>query len=307
MDFIKTRKIFYALSGIVIIGSFLAMMILGFKWGIDFTGGTLWEIKVDHLDNQIIEQILMTLNKANLEGVSSQTTNDNTLILRFRTISEKQHQELLSQLKTQIPSLEEKKFESLGPAISKELLKKSFWAVIFVFLGILLYLIYAFRQASYNIPSYKYGVLAILALFHDITVITGFLVIMGKLKGWELNSDFLVALLVVAGYSVHDTIVVYDRIRENLKTNALLSKKEDKTDLAVLINTSIHQTLVRSLNTSLTTLFPLFALYFWGPSSMVILVSAMIVGIITGTYSSIFIASALLYDWSKAKEKKRSD
>ncbi|MFA5392229.1 MAG: protein translocase subunit SecF [Candidatus Paceibacterota bacterium] len=299
MDFIKTRKIFYVFSGIMILCSFLMIIIFGFKWGIDFTGGSLWEIKAPNLNVQTSQQILFFLNTQEIGQVTTQITNDNSLILRFQNISEEKHQELLNNLKTQIPSLEEKKFDSLGPAIGQELIKKSIWAVILVFAGIFLYLIYAFRHASYDIPSYKYGLLAILALLHDLTVICGFLFLMGKIKGWELNSDFLVALLVVAGYSVHDTIVVYDRIRENLKFNALKVNKGERITLAEIINKSINQTLLRSLNTSLTTLFPLIALYFVGPNSIKILASAMTVGIIVGTYSSIFIASSLLYDWSK--------
>jgi len=299
MDFIKTRKIFYVFSGIIIISSLLVIVIFGFKWGIDFTGGSLWEIEIPNLNTQISQQILSFLNTQGIGQVTSQITSDKSLILRFQNISEEKHQELLDSLKTQIISLEEKKFDSIGPAIGKELIKKSLWAVILVFAGILLYLTYAFRQASYNIPSYKYGFLAILALLHDLIFICGFLFLMGKIQGWELNSDFLVALLVVAGYSVHDTIVIYDRIRENLKLNALQTNKGERITIAELINKSIHQTLLRSLNTSLTTLFPLIALYIIGPSSITVLASAMIVGIIVGTYSSIFIASPLLYDWSK--------
>ena len=299
MDFIKTRKIFYVFSGIIIISSLLVIVIFGFKWGIDFTGGSLWEIEIPNLNTQTSQQILSFLNTQGIGQVTSQITSDKSLILRFQNISEEKHQELLDSLKTQIISLEEKKFDSIGPAIGKELIKKSLWAVILVFAGILLYLTYAFRQASYNIPSYKYGFLAILALLHDLIFIGGFLFLMGKIQGWELNSDFLVALLVVAGYSVHDTIVVYDRIRENLKLNALQTNKGERITIAELINKSIHQTLLRSLNTALTTLFPLIALYFAGPNSIKVLASAMIVGIIVGTYSSIFIASPLLYDWSK--------
>ncbi len=299
MDFIKTRKIFYILSGSIIIISILAIIISGFKWGIDFTGGSLWEIKVSDLNTQTSQQILSFLNTQEIGQITSQIASDNSLILRFQNISEEKHQELLNNLKTQIVSLEEKKFDSLGPAIGKELMKKSIWAVILVFAGILLYLTYAFRHASFDIPSYKYGFLAILALLHDLTFICCFLFLMGKIKSWELNSDFLVALLVVAGYSVHDTIVVYDRIRENLKLNALLANKGERITLAEIINKSIHQTLLRSLNTSLTTLFPLIALYFAGPNSIKVLASAMIVGIIVGTYSSIFIAPPLLYDWRR--------
>jgi len=301
MDFIKTRKIFYVFSGIIIISSLLVIVIFGFKWGIDFTGGSLWEIEIPNLNTQTSQQILSFLNTQGIGQVTSQITSDNSLILRFQNISEEKHQELLDSLKTQIISLEEKKFDSIGQDIGKDLIKKSLWAVILVFAGILLYLTYAFRQASYNIPSYKYGFLAILALLHDLIFICGFLFLMGKIQGWELNSDFLVALLVVAGYSVHDTIVVYDRIRENLKLNALQTNKGERITIAELINKSIHQTLLRSLNTALTTLFPLIALYFAGPNSIKVLASAMIVGIIVGTYSSIFIASPLLYDWQGKK------
>lgn len=299
MNFIKTRKIFYVFSGVIIVSSLLLIFSFGFKWGIDFTGGSLWEIKVSDLNTQTSQQIISFLNTQGIGQITTQITDDNSLILRFQNISEEKHQELLNNLKTQIPSLEEKKFDSLGPAIGKELIKKSIWAVILVFAGILLFLTYAFRHASYDISSYKYGLLAILALLHDLTFICCFLFLMGKIKGWELNSDFLVALLVVAGYSVHDTIVVYDRIRENLKLNTLLTNKRGRIALAEIINKSIHQTLLRSLNTSLTTVFPLIALYFIGPNSIKVLASAMTVGIIVGTYSSIFIAPPLLYDWSK--------
>jgi len=299
MDFIKTRKIFYGLSGIIIISSLLMMVIFGFKWGIDFTGGSLWELQSSDFNNKTIEDIKNILNTQGIGQISFQTTGEQGIILRFASISEEEHQELLTALKNQIPSLEERAFNSIGPAIGKNLLQKTIWAVILVFSGILLYLIYAFRHTSFGIASYKYGILAIVALLHDITIITGFLVLMGKLAGWELNSDFIVALLVVAGYSVHDTIVVYDRIRENLKITNLKTRNITKDNLVTIINDSIHQTLVRSLNTSITTILPLIALLIVGPFSMRILVSAMMVGVTVGTYSSIFIASALLYDWRK--------
>lgn len=292
MDFIKNRKIFYGISGIIMIISLLSLLIFGFKLGIDFTGGALWEISTAGDINQSIEKIKNYLEENGISQINVQTTSENSLILRFPNISEKKHIQLFEGLKQQNPSIEERRFESIGPSIGEELKTKSIWATILVFLGILIYLWYAFRHSSFKIPSYRYGILAILVLMHDAIFIMGLFSILGKLWGWEVNSDFLVALLVVVGYSVHDSIVVFDRIRENLRLKT-------KETLENIINLSIQQTLVRSLNTSLTTIFPLIALYFFGPLSTKILATAMITGIIIGTYSSICLAAPLLYDWSK--------
>lgn len=297
VDFIKIRKIFYAVSLVMIIFSVLGMIIWGFNWGIDFKGGTLWELKLTNdKDLDIIKQIL---EEDNIKSVIIQKSNNNIVFLKFDTITEEKHQQLLTTFTKQIPQITELSFSSIGPTIGKTLIQKSLWAIILVLLGILLYLIYAFRQASYyHIPSYKYGVLAIIALLHDAIIMVGFLVLFSKLFNWDLNSDFLVAILVILGYSVHDTIVVYDRIRENLKLKALKNIKLDKNNLAQLINLSIKQNFFRALNTSLTTLLPLITLLFWGPDSIKLLTLGMIIGITVGTYSSICIAAALLYDWS---------
>lgn len=295
MDFIKKRKFFYGFSGIMILASLLSLLVWGLNFGIDFTGGSLWELSVTGDISQSTEKINNYLEESDLGQVNVQTTNENSLILRFSNISEEKHVELLEGLKEIIPSIEEKRFESIGPSIGQELKTKSIWAIILVFLGILIYLWYAFRHSSLRVPSYRYGVLAVLVLIHDAIFIIGLFVVLGKFQGWEVNSDFLVALLVVIGYSVHDTIVVFDRIRENFKLKT-------KDSLENIINLSIQQTLVRSLNTSLTTLFPLLTLCFFGPLSIRILVIAMISGVIIGTYSSVFLAAPLLYEWSIKKD-----
>lgn len=294
MNFIQKSKIFYSFSVIVIIISLLSLLIWGFNFGIDFTGGSLWELSVAENINQSTEKINNYLKESDLGQVDIQTTSENSLILRFSNISEEKHIKLLGELKEIIPSIEERRFESIGPSIGQELKTKSIWAIILVFFGILTYLWYAFRHSSLRVPSYRYGILAVLVLMHDAIFIIGLFVILGKFQGWEVNSDFLVALLVVIGYSVHDTIVVFDRIRENFKLKI-------KDSLENIINLSIQQTLVRSLNTSLTTIFPLLTLYFFGPLSIKILVVAMISGVIIGTYSSVFLAAPLLYEWSIKK------
>lgn len=274
--------------------SLLSFLIWGFNFGIDFTGGSLWELTMEKDINQSIEEISGYLSEQDLGQINIQTTGENSIILRFSNIPEEKHIELLKDIEEINPLIKEKRFESIGPSIGGELKAKSVWATILVFTGILLYLWYAFHHFSSAIPSYRYGVLAVLMLMHDALFIVGLFAVLGKFQGWEVNSDFLVALLVVIGYSVHDTIVVFDKIRENLKTRAKESLKD-------IINLSIQQTLMRSLNTSLTTIFPLLTLYFFGPFSIKILVTAMIGGVIIGTYSSVFLAAPLLYDWSKSK------
>jgi len=294
MDFIKKRKIFYGFSGAIMIISLLSLLIWGFNLGIDFTGGSLWELSIRGDINQTTEKITDYLKEKDLGQINVQLTSENSLILRFSSITEEKHIQLFKELKEIIPSIEEKRFESIGPSIGRELKTKSIWATVLVFLGILTYLWYAFRHSSLAMPSYRYGILAVLVLMHDAVFIIGLFSILGKFQGWEVNSDFLVALLVVVGYSVHDTIVVFDRIRQNLRLKT-------KENLENIINFSINQTLLRSLNTSLTTVFPLITLYFLGPLSIKILVTAMIGGVIIGTYSSIFLAAPLLYDWSLRK------
>jgi preprotein translocase subunit SecF len=290
MDFINKRKIFYGFSIAMIVTSFLCLLTFGFNWGIDFTGGSLWELTTADIKNDTIK-IVNYLEDKELGQINVQTTNENSLILRFSNISEEKHVQLFKGLQEKLPLIQERKFESIGPSIGQELKSKSIWAVFLVFFGILAYLSYAFHNSSFRIPSYRYGILAVLVLMHDAVFIIGLFSLLGKLKGWEVNSDFLVALLVVAGYSVHDTIVVFDRVRENIRLKT-------KDNLTQIINLSVNQTLLRSLNTSLTTVFPLIALYFLGPISIKILVIAMISGVIIGTYSSICLAAPLLYDWS---------
>jgi len=291
MDFIKKRKLFYGFSIAMIVGSFVCLLFFGFNLGIDFTGGSLWELTALDIKNDGLSRIVGYLKNEELGQINVQTTNEDSFILRFSNISEEKHVQLFKGLQEIIPSIQERKFESIGPSIGQELKTKSIWAVFLVFFGILTYLWYAFRHSSFRIPSYRYGVLAVSVLMHDAIFIIGLFSLLGKLKGWEVNSDFLVALLVVAGYSVHDTIVVFDRIRENIRLKT-------KENLREIINLGINQTLLRSLNTSLTTVFPLIALYFLGPISIKILVTAMISGVIIGTYSSICLAAPLLYDWA---------
>ena len=291
IDFIKNRKVFYIISGILIISSVFVISFWGLKWGVDFKGGSLWELSVPN-SLTVKDKIADYLQGSSVGQTTVQVTGEGNLIFRFSSISEEKHQQLLQDLKRQFPDLEEKRFESIGPVIGKELTRKMVWAFLLVVLGILLYLSYSFSQSFHNIPSYKYSLLAILCLVHDTLIVVAVFAVLGRFLNWEVNSDFIVAILTVLGYSVHDTIVVYNKVRENLR---LFSKEP----LDVIINKSISQTLIRSINTSLTTIFPLVALFLMGPHSIKALVLAMVVGVITGTYSSLALATSLLYDWSQ--------
>lgn len=295
MDFIKHRKIFYWFSAIIVGISIFSIGFFGFKTGIDFAGGTLWEI--DFVSSSPSSKELLDFFKQYDLESKIQRGEGQIVILRFRNIDEEQHQQVLAALQKKHPSLQERRFESVGPIIGKELQKKAKWAIILVFLSILFYLAWSFRKFSHKINSWKYGSCAILALFHDAFLVAGVFSIFGWWKNWEINADFLVALLVVIGYSVNNTIVVFARLRENLQW-------QTKTDIYQLINQSINQTLRRSLYTSLTTLFPLVVLYFFGPLAIKTLIVAMMIGVVVGTYSSIFLAGPLIFDWQRVPLRK---
>jgi preprotein translocase subunit SecF len=216
------------------------------------------------------------------------------MVLRFRETDEATHQNVVKTLldealKNKI-QFEERRFSSIGPTIGAELKQKSIKAIIIVILGISLYIAWAFRKVSQPINSWRYGVVTLIALFHDLIIPIGLFAYLGHFYGVEVGANFIVALLVILGFSVHDTIVVFDRIRENLKRYSQLN-------FVSLVNQSISETLVRSLNTSLTVLLTLAALYFFGGESLKYFMLALIVGIFSGTYSSIFIAAPLLVTW----------
>jgi len=183
--------------------------------------------------------------------------------------------------------VKEDRFETIGAAVSDQLRRRAVWAIILVNLGIILYVAYAFRKVSKPIASWKYGALAIVALFHDVLLVIGVFSVLGHFMGVEVETDFVVALLTVLGYSVTDTIVVYDRIRENLLHHSA-------ENFAEVVNLGLNETLMRSINTTLTVLLPLFALFFLGGATIHAFALALLIGMASGAYSSIFIASPLL-------------
>jgi len=289
MFIINHRKIFFFISSILIIGSILALIFYGLNLGIDFTGGSLIEGRFENRPE--IDQIKQNLSNFDLGEIVVQPTGDNSVLIRIKDINESVHQEILNSLE----GFKELRFESVGPVIGQELKKKSLYSIIVALIAILIFVALAFRKVSFIVKSYKYGILAIIALFHDILIVLGVFAVLGQFLNVEIGVPFVAALLAILGYSVNDSIVVFDRIRENL----LIS--EHREDIDKLVGKSLKQTLVRSLNTSLTTLLVLLAVLFFGGSTIQYFVLALIIGIIAGTYSSLFIASPLLVEWEKRK------
>ena len=307
LNIIGRKNIFLAVSAVLIGIALVAMVIFGFRQGIDFAGGTLWQFSiasntpsVDDLKSFFSAQGgSASGGKSNLDASDAIVTYDEangSFMARLPDVSEPDHQKLSSLLKTSHPSFEEAGFQSIGPSVGNELRKNAIIAMILVILGISLYVAFAFRKVFQPVSSWAYGFITLLTLFHDVAIPAGLLALLGHYAKIEIDGNFIVALLVVMGFSVHDTIVVFDRIRENL----LLDR--GKTAFPELVNKSVNQTIARSVNTSLTLILVLLALYFAGPASLHYFVLTLLVGVTTGIYSSIFVASPLLVLWQNRKK-----
>jgi len=291
MFIVKYRKFFFTLSALVIGLSFFAMFTKGFNAGIDFKGGSIIEVSYEARPD--FETLKTSLDGAGFTDARVQMAGDKEVIVKTRALSESDRQGLTSAL-SQNGSLkmEEKRFSSIGPTIGKELRSKAWTAIVLVIIGIVLFIAYAFRHVSEPISSWKYGMITTATLLHDIIVPAGVFVWLGK----EVDTLFVVALLSIMGISVHDTIVVFDRIRENLKLKV-------SNDFMTTVGTSLRQTFTRSINTSLTVMFVLATLFFFGPASTKDFSLILWIGIFVGTYSSVFIASPLLVELEKRQNR----
>lgn len=282
--------------------SLFSIFYFGLNLGIDFTGGSLLEIEYlnDRPENSVIKEKISPLNLGN---VSLQPTGDNGLLIRSKDLSEEEHQAILIAL-SETDKIIETRFDSIGPVIGKELAQKSWVAMALVLAMIIFYVAFAFRKVSAGlsktgrgVSSFKYGLMAVVALIHDVTIPAGIFAILGKYFGVEIDILFVTALLTILGFSVHDTIVVFDRVRENLR-NGIGDGFENTVGL------SVNQTITRSINTSLTVLLVLFALFFFGGETTKWFALALIIGVAIGTYSSIFLASPLLVTLWKFQNSK---
>ncbi|MFN7088578.1 MAG: protein translocase subunit SecF, partial [Candidatus Paceibacteria bacterium] len=219
MNIIGRRKIFYVISGTIITLSILSVALFRFRFGIDFLGGTFWELRFDESAagaSTFTHELKNIFSENQIDDLILQKSDTSTFALRLQEISESKHQELLSLIKSRWPDTEELRFETVGPTIGKTLRRKAIQSIVLVLFGISLYIAWAFRKVSRPLTSWKYGVVTVFTLFHDVIAPIGLFSYLGKLGIAEIDSNFIVALLVVMGFSVHDTIVVFDRVRENL-------------------------------------------------------------------------------------------
>lgn len=288
-DIIGKRNIFLIGSGLIVAASLVCVLVFGLKLGIDFAGGTLWQINfkgqpaVSDIKSFFLEQLKQ--DAAVIRGA------DGSFLFRLKNISQAEHQQYGDELRNKFGGFEELSFQSLGPSVGEELRKNALIAVFLVLVAISAYIAFAFRKVSRPVSSWKYGAITLITLFHDIAIPTGVFAALGFSFGAEVDTNFVVALLVVLGFSVHDTIVVFDRIRENLVLSG------GREDLKAVVNRSINETFARSINTSLTLIIVLTALYLLGPETLRYFILTILIGVTAGTYSSIFVASPLLTLW----------
>ena len=289
--FIVTHKnAFFALTGAIVLAALIAIFAFGLHLGLDFTGGSLVQVSYNGArpDASVLTQ---NLNNAGFKDYSLREFGDNGYLLRAQTLSNTQRNALSSYFSTPAASAHVDSLDEVGPTIGAELRTKSIYALALVLLCILLFIAFAFRKVSQPVSSWIYGLIALVTLVHDVIVPVGFFALLGYLTGAQVDSLFVTAVLTVLGFSVHDTIVVFDRVRENLRVNHEKGRKEPFEETA---GRALNQTFVRSVNTSLTVLLTLLILYFVGPESTRIFSLTLLVGIIAGTYSSIFLATPLL-------------
>ncbi len=296
MFIIKHRNIFLSISAALVVASIIFIASFGLNLGIDFKGGSLIEVEYSNVrpENNILQS---KLADADFSNVLLQPTGEKGLIIKTLEITNDQKNDLVEVLSSDGNTLTEKSFTSIGPSVGKELRKKSIISIILVSLGIIFFIAYAFRKVSKPISSWKYGFMAIISLLHDIIIPTGVFAILGHYFGAEVDTLFVVALLTILGLSVSDTIVVFDRIRENIRL-------EQNKPFKDIVGHSLSQVFARSINTSLTVILALLALVFFGPESTRYFAIILTVGMFFGTYSSIFLASPLLVKMEEWQKKK---
>ena len=288
LDIVGKRYWFFGLSLLVIIPGLIFLISYGLPLAIDFTGGSLLEVKFQSGKVPSLEDIRVLYTQAGHPDSVVQSSGTDLIIIRSKQIDDAQKTALVNQMSTKFGSeVTVQRFESVGASIGQEVTRQAFFAVGAAALAIMLYITYAFR----GVPNaFRYGVSAIIAMFHDILVVVGLEAIIGKVLGWEADSLFLTALLTVIGFSVHDTIVVFDRIRENAKIYARVPYEK-------VVNHSIVQTLDRSINTQLTVMITLLSLALLGGSTIRHFTIILLLGVFSGTYSSIFNAASILVVW----------
>jgi preprotein translocase subunit SecF len=298
MNIVGKRNWYFAFSLLIIIPGLISLFLWGLNLSIDFTGGSEMTFTYPQpVNTQIASSVKDSFAKEKIQIIST-LPSGNQLTVRTKPMSDTQDAKIIADLQKNNSKVKQDQFETIGPVIGSEITLDALYAIVGASVLIVLYIAWAFRGVRKPMSSWRFGICAIIALLHDALVVLGIFSLLGHFFGVEVDSLFVTALLTVIGFSVHDTIVVFDRIRENLKRNITGAFPQ-------VVNDSILQTLVRSLNTSLTAILVLFTLLIFGGESIKWFVVAMLIGIASGTYSSIFNASQLLVVWQEWVDKKR--
>ncbi len=295
---VKLRPIWYAISGLMIAASIFSLVSYGLRQGIEFTGGSLMAVRFEQRPS--VADVTATVSGAvpDLGAIVVQPAGDTDMQFRLKELTEDQHQAVLVALRERHGEITELRFDAIGPVIGEELRRKAMQGLLIVGLAIMVYVAWAFRRVSAPVPSWQYGAVTIFAALHDVLVPVGVFAALGHFYGTEVGTPFVSAILTILGYSITDTIVVMDRIRENLLKTGL--------PFPQLVDKAVRSTFLRSFNTSVTTLLALVAIYLFGGASLREFTLTLIIGIAVGTYSSIFIASPLLVTlerWRRRKSK----
>lgn len=297
IQIIQKRKYTYWISGVFIVLSVIVIAVFGLRLGLDFKGGTMIEVRFAKTPTPTVAAVQESLAPLDLRSLTVQATGDTGAIIRFLASDDSVNDKVLEELKKTDPELVVLRTDFIGASVSGDIRKNAIWGTLISVLAIAAYIAFAFRKVSHPIGSWEYGWGAIIALAHDLLITTGFFAVFGKFLGVEVGVPFIAALLTILGYSVNDTIVVYDRIRENLLRSRV------KSDFETIVNRSVNETMSRSINTSLTVLIVLAAVAAFGGEGIRWFAIALLLGVSFGTYSSIFVASALLVSRYKMRTR----
>lgn len=296
MNFLKPAKYFFIISTAATLASFVLLFYPGARLSIEFTGGTRMEVQTDATKTSQDVLAAMQSFPTDLTPSVNKMQNGNYLV-RLKGIDGETHKALITHLTSKLGPVSEVQYTTIGPTVGASLKIRAFYALMVASLGIILYLAFAFRKIPTKYSPWKFGIVAVATLLHDVMVTVGIFVILSHYSTFEADTLFVTALLTILGYSVNDTIIIFDRIRDNLYV------QDRKEDFAVIANRSVGQTWKRSCYTSGSTLIMLLALYLFGSISIKWFVLTLIVGILLGTYSSIFVATPLLVYWNSRSKK----
>lgn len=295
MNILKYKIWYLMFSLAILVPGIISLLVFGLNLSIDFAGGSL--IKYSIPKDVTVENIVSVYKKNDVTVESTSLSEGNLAFLRTKPLEVNLNQKINEELKAINKDISQVSFETVGPIVGKETTKNAFVSLFWASVGILLYIAYAFSNIPSPYSSFKFGASAIIAMLHDAVLLLGVFSILGHFAKIEVDALFITAVLTVIGFSVHDTIVVFDRIRENL------TKLPKSWQFEKIANYSVVETLNRSLATSLTVIFTLVSLYVLGGSSIKNFVLALLIGIVSGTYSSIFTATPILVLWESTKPR----